>query len=243
MGSIFRQNIPCWYNGHHRGWCCRGWKPELSLLTTKQIPNFQRFSSKLPYSTMKTTSEIIAAAWKWHWAPLNNNQISWYKTQLHFSSSQRSWSACYILLTAGYLWFMDGVINKPFLNPNLLIEEHSPLLKYVHCPLMLFLFPLENYQKSVFITYFSSNFQHWMRGDISPEVNSWNISFEVGSEVGVGDSVMRCWICIWLLTAGCICTNIKEFLGMRLQSYLIWISSQVPRAARLRCHVSQFLCS
>ena len=102
-------------------------KPELSLLTTKQIPNFQRFSSKLPYSTMKTTLEIIAAAWKWHWAPLNNNQISWYKTQLHFSSSQRSWSACYILLTAGYLWFMDGVINKPFLNPNLLIEEHSPL--------------------------------------------------------------------------------------------------------------------
>ena len=108
---------------------CRGWKPELSLLTTKQIPNFQRFSSKLPCSTMKTTSEIIAAAWKWHWAPLNNNQISWYKTQLHFSSSQRSWSACYILLTAGYLWFMDGVINKPFLkfNSNPVIEDHSPL--------------------------------------------------------------------------------------------------------------------
>ena len=115
---------------------CRGWKPELSLLTTKQIPNFQRFSSKLPRSTMKTTSEIKAPAWKCDWSPLNNNQISWYKTQLHFSSSQRSWSACYILLTAGCLWFMVGVINKPFLkfNSNPGIEDHSPLYfsKYVH---------------------------------------------------------------------------------------------------------------
>ena len=146
MGSIFQQNIPCWYNGHHWGWGCRGWKPELSLLTTKQIPNFQRFSSKLPCSTMKTTSEIKAPAWKWleMWpGPLNNNQISWYKTQLHFSSSQRSWLACYILLTPGYLWFMDGVINKPFLkfNSNSKIRPLTARLLNVHWP---FFCPLEN---------------------------------------------------------------------------------------------------
>ncbi len=179
MGSIFRQNIPCWYNGHHRGWCCRGWKPELSLLTTKQIPNFQRFSSKLPYSTMKTTSEIIAAAWKWHWAPLNNNQISWYKTQLHFSSSQRSWSACYILLTAGYLWFMDGVINKPFLNPNLLIEEHSPLYFLKIFPLKPFLFPLHFHNLDTFLQIFTLN-EGWYFpwGEFMKYFLKWDLKWE-----------------------------------------------------------------
>lgn len=128
---------------------------------------------------MKTTSEIIAAAWKWHWAPLNNNQISWYKTQLHFSSSQRSWSACYILLTAGYLWFMDGVINKPFLNPNLLIEEHSPLYFLKIFPLKPFLFPLHFHNLDTFLQIFTLN-EGWYFpwGEFMKYFLKWDLKWE-----------------------------------------------------------------
>ena len=142
MGSIFQQNIPCWYNGHHWGWGCTGWrwKPELSLLQPSKFlisnASHQNYPA-LPWKLPQISKHQPGNGLKCDRGPLNNNQISWYKTQLHFSSSQRSWLACYILLTPGYLWFMDGVINKPFLkfNSNSKIRPLQPASQLnVHWP-------------------------------------------------------------------------------------------------------------